>query len=722
MKGIVQLLLLAVLALVIGCTEEDSTAPETGDDYTLEGTETIGPAGGTFAIEDFSLTVPAGAFDADYDLELYASSEDQPFGESSISRTFRVVGLPGLYYQPLHTSIGYEGALSEGAYVAVGEEVFAPSLAGLTAAYHLFSAEDSSGYLICDLPVRDATGVASPPFFSTPAVEPENAIRVGGVTGRLPYESPEGHFTITAPSPSIAWAAVEEAGNCLEAAYTEFSDMLGFSYEARTRWPIEVTVRDLSADEAAGLFYPSEFGINYSHMALHNSLLETVDDGLRAVSGHEFFHFVQSLYDPRNTSEEASGASTQYWLNEATASWSEELFTVEADYVPPQQKDNAMAPFDGMHKGGALEDEDEWKIVEAHGYGMSAAIKYLVSRYGDAMLLNMYKEIRDGAHPLDAVIANAGDPQAWFEPFLTEYVSGNVYDAQPEVWIDNSHGDFLIESDEDTLKTFSYNYPDLSARIYAIELKHHSIDTGATIRFTVSGGEQYDSAITVFETVAFGYPEEIGYGFDQVSIPNVRALTDENANLFALVTNSRAVPPYTGTSDIDLEVKVIEAGQAPAYNRCHVGAAVYGHIQRVWGETTTDYYEHWTCATPFAYPEGVEGSFSGNTFTGSYDKGGAQGTVVITLDADQSVVTNVTWTEADAEGEVTHQLEFIGTNVPKIEPYLADLEYFVQGAETGSHIPALTYASHDAVVDLHFTLLGYECDENSLLAVWLWEQ
>ena len=64
---------------MIGCSEDSTTGPEDEGNYTLEDTQTIGLGGGIIEAEDFSLTIPAGAFDGDQHLELYASTEDQPF-------------------------------------------------------------------------------------------------------------------------------------------------------------------------------------------------------------------------------------------------------------------------------------------------------------------------------------------------------------------------------------------------------------------------------------------------------------------------------------------------------------------------------------------------------------------------------------------------------------------------------------------------------------------
>ena len=123
MKMLYVMFLVLSLILVIGCSEDSTTAPEDDGTYTLEGTETIGSTGGTIEVEDFSLAIPAGAFDGDCTVELYASSDDQPFGDSQVTRAFRLEGLPDEFSQPLRVCIRYEGTLTEESFVARGGAV-----------------------------------------------------------------------------------------------------------------------------------------------------------------------------------------------------------------------------------------------------------------------------------------------------------------------------------------------------------------------------------------------------------------------------------------------------------------------------------------------------------------------------------------------------------------------------------------------------------------------
>ena len=88
-------------------------------------------------------------------------------------------------------------------------------------------------------------------------------------------------------------------GRFLEEAYDLFgSQSMGFTYAARTRWPVRVTVRDL-AEGDCGHFCSSIWGENFAFLEFQtHSLGES--SKLRRIAGHEFFHLVQFLYDPRD--------------------------------------------------------------------------------------------------------------------------------------------------------------------------------------------------------------------------------------------------------------------------------------------------------------------------------------------------------------------------------------------------------------------------------------
>ena len=165
MRQVFHLFMLISLVLVIGCSEDSTTGPENDGAYTLEATGTLCSSGGIIEIEDFTLSVPAGAFDGDQQLELYASTEDPPFGEDGVSRTFMINGLPDEYHEPLDLSIKYEGTLSDLSFVAIGEEYFGQGVGEVEIRYGMFPAADSSGSLVCVLPVREY-GAESPQVLS----------------------------------------------------------------------------------------------------------------------------------------------------------------------------------------------------------------------------------------------------------------------------------------------------------------------------------------------------------------------------------------------------------------------------------------------------------------------------------------------------------------------------------------------------------------------------
>ena len=67
------LLLLATALIIASCgSEEDPVGPQPDDDvtYTLVTTAEIGAAGGTLSAAGYLLTVPAGAFATDGDIDL----------------------------------------------------------------------------------------------------------------------------------------------------------------------------------------------------------------------------------------------------------------------------------------------------------------------------------------------------------------------------------------------------------------------------------------------------------------------------------------------------------------------------------------------------------------------------------------------------------------------------------------------------------------------------
>ncbi len=60
-------------------------------------TKTIGIDGGIVGNDYFKLTIPAGAFDGNYDISLIKIEDDGAFGENTVTPSFKLNGIPNNY-------------------------------------------------------------------------------------------------------------------------------------------------------------------------------------------------------------------------------------------------------------------------------------------------------------------------------------------------------------------------------------------------------------------------------------------------------------------------------------------------------------------------------------------------------------------------------------------------------------------------------------------------
>ena len=532
-------------------------------DWTLEPasgalltSQTIGTEGGTINIDDFTLNIPSGLFDSDVTLELYDLVGLLPFDEDIITGAFRLEGLPDDYAQPLIPDIEYTGTLSDESFIVVSEEVLIPSLATGGMAYHLFPASDVSGFLT----YTSSNGSRSVTAYDHSSRSNGNSsfLDFFGITGWATYSTGDnsrsngvqGHFSITYPKYLIDRADIEALGQYLEKAYSTYESM-GFSYANRTDWPVKVTVTKLKPHEY-GYHCPDWWGHNYTTLQFNQDKLGEKTQ-LSTTAGHEFFHLVQYLYDPRNAYNRAKFAPTHHWLNEACAVWAEEKFTDTSNYVSTVRHGNELTPFNGMHAGSVTGDAGE------HGYGMSAFIKYLVTKYGESILRDIYVQILNQQHPVQAInLATNHNLFMIWEPFLREYVTGNIYSVDKGQFTSKHSmaGSFEIKSDADRTKTFTEQYPDLSATLFMIKLDYPEIDKTAAITLTI---DQDVCDITAFKVS--NAIEYLDHAPDKkLTIPDIRTLTDDGYDLLVMVTNSNYKEPYTNLTTIKLDIKVLMPG------------------------------------------------------------------------------------------------------------------------------------------------------------------
>lgn len=383
------------------------------------GSAPIGPEGGRLETDGFLLVVPPGAFPRKTQLRV-ETIRTSAFDTFSMPTCYAIGGLPLNQAKPLTLALRDNRTVVGMPHIAIATAGFSRSTGRIENGWQVKPAEVMNGQVLLSLPVPD-------PASGTKADSDDDGkytYNVGVLGGYVNYTT--AHFSLGFPSATDT-EQVERLATTLEAAYTRFTQPdMGFSYARRTAWPIDVCLRGGLAD-IDGYQTNDIRGINYGSLTYNTRIL--ADETLaKATAGHEFFHMVQSFYDPRNRVSMAWAMPPQWWLEEATAPWSEELFTgVPGTYVPSVTKDNMTSPFTSVPPPPSLAGTD----IAAHGYGLASIVRYLVKRPefgGMGFPLRMHSNIYNGQAPLDALLNAAdGTVPTWLPDAHAQILAGKVY-------------------------------------------------------------------------------------------------------------------------------------------------------------------------------------------------------------------------------------------------------------------------------------------------------
>ena len=709
MEGILSMkkmnLLLCCLSLLfVYCSDSsDSTGPDDKSNGDIIANVTVGTDGGNIGSDEVSLEIPAGALGEDTSITLTTSSQNA-FTDDAVSETYIIDGLPQSYNEELTVSIAYTGELTGDNYVAVGVDTWVSSLEETITTYSLLPATISGEKLTAELP---ATGLKVGKVAASNDDE-STTVTVTAVTGYAPYVTSEGHFKIEYASRWTSLSSVQNLGQYLEEAYNTIAD-LGFSYAGRTNWPVSVTVRSLDK-EVYGFSTNSLWGDNYGYLEFNSKKMSELDE-MRTTAGHEFFHLVQSLYDPRNFYSKAKLSPVHLWLNEACAVWIEEKFTDQQNYVSSARAGNNMAPFNGVVAGAA---EDAGK----HGYGISAMIKYLVGEHGESCLISIYDALKNGSHPMSAVREGTSEPVTWWPEFLQTYTRGEIYNVSLGELTANKSGMFRIINPEDTLAVFSGEYPDLSGKLYVIRLENEKIDEDAKLSFSIEGG--------IGEVTVFKYRLNplgivtLGTDSKEVSVGGLQSLTEDGWHLIALVSNCRDIYPYTTQSTIALTIRV-KPSDEPNFKNLFLSPQMTGEFAFSYQEEHQTYSFNPGFSSATDTPGMTEGTIFSGTWNNEWEDGYIKGTFSITFDATFQNILSIeaTCNSILDEGELGtsySDLTFTAQNIPFSEIKDGWYYYRLTGTEITGHITSMTL--EHGIKDTRWSrLVDYWADETSSLLI-----
>jgi hypothetical protein len=207
---------------------------------------------------------------------------------------------------------------------------------------------------------------------------------------------------------------------------------LGFNLHKRTS-PVKIQVKTLSA-KACGYYQPSMISLNRTWIDISTRLLTTPGNltTLKRTIIHEYFHMVQSTYDPRWAFTQAKYIAPQLWMDDACSVWIEKFAVggTTSDYMAT----NAGEAMLGIHvesTGLSALNKKLKNRGQDHGYGMSMMLEYVFGKSlypENPTLVNFYKKLEAGTATKDAFFQAFASPapKTWWDEFLKAYAQNQI--------------------------------------------------------------------------------------------------------------------------------------------------------------------------------------------------------------------------------------------------------------------------------------------------------
>ena len=701
------------LLLILECSGDTSTNPK-GQENKMLSTETITSSGGSVKTDRLEIIIPPGAFSTSQEIKISESTDDNLFGTYAISDFFVLDGLPTEFTGPITIKIKSSGTISDSTYISVGEQNFISSLNDETTAYHLINAKDSSGVIIAEIPPM-VNQVLWKISYNSSIEEDKLSINLGAIAGYVSYKSPQGHFVINTPSSAITQAY--DLAKYLETAYSKFKD-IGFNYSNRTKWPVDVTIKPLNSkkNDVYGYSINSMWGNNYGYMEFNFDKTDDAEN-MKVTAGHEFFHLVQALYDPRYGYSKAKSPMPNYWLDEASSVWSESFFSSQSNYLSPIFSDNVFDVFKGAKTG------NDKSTSEQYGYGMASLIQYITKKYGDSKLVDIYDNISNGNTPFHSVsqVFPVDIEMSWHS-FLQSLLTFDLYSGdtfRPAVLLSYTTGEhqkFIINSVSDSLKVYNSKLSDLSATLFSVDNRFTDMSDDAILEFTCKGWN-----FQLYK-VNSNSSEMIESGKDRLTVDHFKQLTEDGYKIMAALYNDNYNSPFENSKEYKMEIRV----KKPPKKIISVkfDFAFTGTYQTREG-TSTYYDTFWNDG----YTDNTTTQINGNTVSVQENYTDTYNNIVVTtelvfddIDNPENIVS-IKCNETDyyIPGQSNKVRSAEAINIPLMQVYdNGTREYFCDG-NISQNLLNLKYVETDNNNSITKQLLSYE-SEGSIQVMIYYEQ
>ncbi len=535
---------------------------------------TVDGGGGTLELDDAEVTIPEGAIPGEPANMRLGKLSSTTFGPGNERYTpYRLSGIPVSLEKPVEVSIynpQWRDDDWEDPLIVVGEESVVPSLGTTRLSYKVIEPdriENNRLYFQLE-PVEEEARKSLQKDEDFVDGEYSNDFWV--LAGYSHYTTP--NFRVAFPR-AYDTEIVENLANDLEQAHARYREAdMGFSYAARTQWPVSVTLKDLGFT-TYGYAYSSRRGHNHGGLEFNTRLMDD-PDARRITAFHEFFHLVEGFYDPRNAVRRGTTMSPHYTLSEMAATWAEEFAVANpAGYVPEEWHANRFVLFEagGMDLPAEIQTDlltRNASLVAAHGYAWAPMIRYLAQNQGNSVVRDIFRNVRAGQNWIRA-IRNASDRAgfSWFHGFMVAYTLGEVYRFTYEDRLDAIAGNQLYLGDGNTHREFNVSMSNLSAQLYGVNVsvpwrEQDKIDPEHRLGFRLDA--PVNSRLSILSEVEGEQPEVVEFvdWEDDVS----RYLTDSvhpvlsepESAYFAVVTFDRSTPRHEEPEDFRILMALLE--------------------------------------------------------------------------------------------------------------------------------------------------------------------
>ncbi len=608
-------------------------------DYPSEtlATRQIGAGGGTVSGGGVSLQIPPNAFRSETAIEILRITVPPPESTGRATDTYRISGIPASYSASLTLRLPVRAGVAPGddvvAFLApYGDQSVGEAPKGIPGTV-------KDGLLTVTLPALPEDGSSLPVQATKAANAPRTAIVQSGslshmvwaIAGLKWHTSDSGRFRIYAPEG--AYNQARSVAACLDRAWTRLGSMgletsrrkteipvFLYSYQSRLAKlfmedsdNIGASESDLWGDQNVGLT------INLDRLTSSANISEAC-----ITAGHELMHIVQGLYDPRGRTRRTLSHSPWLWMLEASATWFERALAGGADYVPPNVRNNF-----GNLLNTPLEVQPGWwdaSAARSHGYAAAALLEFLdplTQDTGGTLVANVIKLMGEKSSgylydssrysPTEALtLAHPALSSRW-STFAKNLAESKIYPNHSfpgSAWLGFQGGSNTLEfaGPDQATQTLSINMGDLSVHpVFLVFRKWNSpLDNAVPLKLKLTdptgkaGVHLYRLAGSNFEFVQ-SFTGSYAYA-------NGGQLTTNGGILFALLYQSRAVAPYTGSTSVSLSATLGEDIMAWLGQSRSVSVNVSAQVTCTGG----------TCG-PFG-PATFGGSFLGTNFSGNGQK------------------------------------------------------------------------------------------------------